>query len=1020
MSRIIQILNLFVLFLWWSPGSGIGQTLKRYGGHYSEERIANLRSNCQKYDWAKKQKASVISRAASWLAKSDQELWEMVPGQDLPRTIDVGYDRFNKGPKFVGCIVCGDKIFQYGNYPYDPDFVNKPWKLTCPSCGSVFPTNDFEKYYQSAIDEHGLFNPAKGDTSLLYNTDHPDPNDPLHKYGVDDGFGFVYQGRAYKYIGYYVWKYWMHIINGLNALADGYLYTGNQQYAHKAAILLDRIADVYPSMDWKPYADRGWYHSDGNSGRGKIEGCIWETGVVQSLADAYDKILSGTVNDTSLYEFLNVQSRKYKLPASKGSRKLFISNVDEGILKTAFDAVLALRIRGNQGMHQLTVATCALAMNTNPKTREWLDWLFAPAGGAIPGLMVETFDRDGTSDEGAPAYSLLWGKQVFKLATILHDYSGYDDHDIFRDFPQFKKVFTVAYRMAALGKAIPNIGDYGSTGLVDMQLSDPPFMAMGYHYTKDSAIALAAYRANDYSSKGLGLDIFSKDPELSNREIQQIGERAGPRPVGGYLMSGFGLALLEAGNETSQFALANNYGRTKMHGHLDLLNFDLFAYGNWLTPDLGYPEFATNIPSTTDWVKSTISHNTVYVNNRPQERVWGGKTRIFNQLKNFGVCEIDGEMAYPGIEQYSRTMLIIGNENQDGKDQNAYVVDIFRVKGGDDHLYSFHGPPGEVQYTGLRPDLQPTGTYAGENIVKGTKSDDFPIGFSFLYNVRKDKHPAPAFMLDWKVEHGYRNIVDKDSIHLRMHALTKVSDVALANGDPPNNKPGNPKTLTYVLLHNTGSSLRSTFVSVFEPYRGKPFIKSVQRLDNENGDEIIISVDKMNGETDYILYNNKEDKFIKLTNGIKMEGKIGLVRLKGKNPIEGILINGSSLRYKQMNLKSSGMIQGKVITMTKDLKGDGSILLDAGFAIDRNVIGEQIMIETSGERDATYTIHDVQKEGEYTRIFCGPVSFVKAFKGGKIDVRGVRLPGSYNEGYEYDFEEGAAFRIGSVVSWMKK
>jgi len=57
------------------------------------------------------------------------------------------------------------------------------------------------------------------------------------------GFGYVGKnGRAYKFIGYYTWKYWEYINNGLAALADAFLYTGDKRYAHKAAIFLDRIA----------------------------------------------------------------------------------------------------------------------------------------------------------------------------------------------------------------------------------------------------------------------------------------------------------------------------------------------------------------------------------------------------------------------------------------------------------------------------------------------------------------------------------------------------------------------------------------------------------------------------------------------------------------------------------------------------------------------------------------------------------------------------------------------------------
>lgn len=990
---------------------GMLYAIRDYGGHYSEERIANLRNNCRTFEWAKQQLKVVVEQAKPWLAKSDEMLWMMVPGQDLPRTIDVAYDKFATGPKFVGCIVCGDKIFRYGNYPYDPDFENKPWKLTCPSCGSIFPTNDFGKYYQSAINEHGLFSPAKGDTNLLFNVHHPDPKDPLHKFGVDDGFGYVHNGRAYKYVGYYTWKYWMYINDGLTALSNAFLYTGDQRYAHKAAILLDRIADVYPSMDWKPYADRGWYHSDGGTGRGKIEGSIWETGVVQKLADAYDKILSGTRNDPALYAFLKHQSEKYSLPGTKGTRELFVSNVDNGILRTALNAVLTQRIRGNQGMYQLTVAKCAIALHTNPETTQWLNWLFAADGGAIADLMIDRFDRDGASDEGAPNYAFIWGRQISVLAALLMDYPDYTQHQIFRDFPQFKKVYTTAYRMAALGKAIPNIGDAGSTGLVSAENADPVYMATGYLYTRDREIAVAAYRANGNSAKGLALDIFSKDPEAANREIQEIGEKAGSRPTGGYLMSGFGLALLELGKDANGMALASNYGRTKMHGHQDLLNFDLFAFGYWLAPDQGYPEFATNIPSTIEWTKSTISHNTVMVNQQPQVPVWGGHTRLFMQDKSFGVLELDGKSAYPGIQEYTRTMFLVGGSSRNAADSNAYVVDIFRVKGGHDHVYSLHGPPGSITHSGLRLQDQKTGTYAGEEIPKGAKAAGFPVGYSFLYNVKKDSTPPASFMVDWKAEAGYRGITAKEDIHFRMHAMTAVDDVALANGDPPQNKPGNPRTLNYLLMHRSGNDINSAFVSVLEPYRNKPFIKSVQRMDTDDEETIIIKVEKTDGEIDYLLYNPSAKKPVKLFNGIEMNGVIGYIKEKDHQVNKGVLINGSSLTYLQMNLKSRGAIEGKIIQMEKGLSEEAWLLVEANQPIDKRVIGKQITIETTGERDASYQIRDIKKAGKQIKIYCSAVSFVSKTKGKDAGSETSHL------NYRYDFEEGASFKIPSHVVW---
>ncbi|MBW7892637.1 MAG: heparinase II/III family protein, partial [Chitinophagaceae bacterium] len=730
-----------------------------------------------------------------------------------------------------------------------------------------------------------------------------------------------------------------------------------------------------------------------------------------TLAEAYDKILSGTQNDPALYAFLKHQSEKYRLPKLKGTRELFVANVDDGILKTAFQAVLNKQIRGNQGMHQLTAATCAIALHTDPLTAQWLDWVFAPDGGAITDLMINRFDRDGTSDEGAPNYAFIWGRQVSVLAALLMDYAGYIKHNIFRDFPQFKNAYTAAYRMAVLGKAIPNIGDAGSTGLVTMQAADPAFMALGYRYTRDPAIAVAAYRANGNSAKGLAIDIFSKDPEAVNREIQEIGERAGPRPTGGYLMSGFGLALLESGTSSSGIALANNYGRTKMHAHRDLLNFDLFAFGRWLAPDQGYPEFATTIPSTMEWTKSTISHNTVMVDQQPQAFVWGGHTRLFTQLNGFGAFELDGKAAYPGIKEYSRTMFLVGGSGESSTDSNAYVIDIFRVKGGHDHVFSFHGPPGTVTTNGLQLQAQEKGTYAGEDIPKGAKASGFPEGYSFLYHVKKDTAPPSAFVVDWKAEEGYRGITDKDDIHLRMHAMTSCSDVALADGDPPQNKPGNPKTLNYMLMHRSGTDLNSAFVSVLEPYRGRPFIKSVQRLDNGDGESIIIKVEKTDGRIDYLLYNPSSNHSVKLPNGMVMNGTIGYIEEKDSKAKKGILINGSSLTYGKMKLRSGGAIEGKVVQMDKGFSGEGWLLVESKQPIGNSSVGQQIIIETTGERDASYRIHDIKKEGKLTRIFCGPVTFVSEIKSGSS---GKNVPAKK---YIYDFEEGASFRIISNALW---
>src|SRR5688572_4822970 len=693
--------------------SNVTLAARTHGGRYTAERLANARANAEKHEWAAKVRDDAVKRAAPWLARSDAQLWSMVPGQDLPRTIDVTMDRnIKKGPKRAGCLKCGEKIDQHGNYPYEPDFDKLPWKLTCPSCKVVFPTNDFGKYYASAIDERGLFNPAKGDKSLLFNAEHPDPKDPLHKYGVDDGFGFVDEtGRSHKFIGYYVWKYWVHLERGIEALADAYVYTGDPKYARKAAVMLDRLADVYPSMDWKPYADRGWYHSDGNTDKGKIEGRIWETALMTSIVDSCDKILSGTVDTPQLYAFLKSQSDRYKLPTAKGTRDLLIQNIDDGIIRATVAGIHSGQVMGNEGMHQRTMATCAVALDTEPESSKWLDWVFAPDGGALPGLIVGSLDHDGISPEAGPGYALMWGTGFAEVANLIGDYPKYTKQNLYRDFPQFRATFTAAYRMCALGIATPNIGDSGSTGSVGRAAVRPDFIADGFRYTRDPAMAIAAYRANGNSSKGLVRDIFAKDPDTLAQEIERLGKEAGPRSIESTLLSGYGLALLESNATPSGTALSCYFGRSVFHGHLDHLNFDLLAFGKWLAPDHGYPEFATAWPHRSAVTINSLAHNVVVIDGQPQERGYGGKTRLFKRLPGLSVIQADALDGYKQAKEYARTMLLI-----DAPGDNAYVLDVFQVTGGEDHIYSFHGPPGEIEATGVKLVTQKEGSYAGADV----------------------------------------------------------------------------------------------------------------------------------------------------------------------------------------------------------------------------------------------------------------------------------------------------------------
>jgi hypothetical protein len=103
---------------------------------------------------SEEQKKQYVEEAKPYLTLSMDQLWNSVTSQKIPRSVAL------TNPQTIGCPVCGKAVAPYGNYPYEIDYINKPWKITCPSCKTVFPTNDFQTYYEGGLNENGFFDPA--------------------------------------------------------------------------------------------------------------------------------------------------------------------------------------------------------------------------------------------------------------------------------------------------------------------------------------------------------------------------------------------------------------------------------------------------------------------------------------------------------------------------------------------------------------------------------------------------------------------------------------------------------------------------------------------------------------------------------------------------------------------------------------------------------------------------------------------------------------------------------------------
>src|SRR5690606_13292095 len=237
----------------------------------------------------------------------------------------------------------------------------------------------------------------------------------------------------------------------------------------------DRVCDVYPDLgldEWR-YQD-GYRNSNGNTNRGRAIGSIWETSMIRDwllAADAFHPALTGQIAPevTAALQFLDGASQLM----DKTNPQRVQRNIEDGLLREILPAVKRAEIRGNNGMHQATLALAAMVLDHLPETQEMLDFNFASGvatgtevtGGNLGTTFVDLVDRDGNGNEAAPGYNSLWLRSFTLTADYLAGYrlDGLPVYDLYSN-PKYLKMFEGIFPLTMLGSYTPTIGDTASTG----------------------------------------------------------------------------------------------------------------------------------------------------------------------------------------------------------------------------------------------------------------------------------------------------------------------------------------------------------------------------------------------------------------------------------------------------------------------------------------------------------------------------------------------------------------------------
>ena len=371
---------------------------------------------------------------------SDDELWNLMFGNTIRRAWQVWSDGH--------CPSCKKPVPMY---EWAPDALKQPWKMRCPRCNELFPKNDFAKFYRSGLNEQNVFDPLRADRSLLFNAEHPDPSDPLHRFGVDDGEGYVEDGKRWRFINAYLifgqWK--QGIVSGIRNLAAAYVATGDLAYAHKAGVLLDRVADLYPTFD---FGKEGVMY-EGPPRSGYVS--TWHDACVEvhDLALAYDAIFDGLARDAELVKYLAGKAAKHKLANPKSSFVDIQRNIEERIFRDTLEH--RPKIESNYPATDVTITTIHTVLGW-PANR-------AKVMTMLDDIITKAIAVDGvTGEKGIAGYTVI---APHGIAELLGRYARSDPgfiREAIRRHPRLHAMYRFHLDTWCLGQYYPRIGDTGS------------------------------------------------------------------------------------------------------------------------------------------------------------------------------------------------------------------------------------------------------------------------------------------------------------------------------------------------------------------------------------------------------------------------------------------------------------------------------------------------------------------------------------------------------------------------------
>ncbi len=777
-----------------------------------------------------------------WMSKSDQYVWDWIP--------DLEVQGIAHGSGW-GCPVCGMKIYEgRGHYPWiwDPD---KPYKIECPICHRVFPTNDYHKWMLEGRKE-------KLDTTQPY---------------VDDGNGYHGpDGVVYPFVKCAIGEghkpsCWVWIFShAVPKLAQKYAETGDEAYARRCTLILARIATEYPLLNPEHPKRPTLEQIKQMPFRRPPRGSKQAIGGYQVEGNTHLPHTLRAFRQLQPYLNKNGDGELRAFLAAKG-----IDDVKSLIQWDLCQEMIIGCLEGNflHGLgfgRDMVLAQAALDWDLHDPsegvTTEYiLDWIVHSGPDPLDESLYNHFGRDGFGCCEGLGYNFGGIKMIKLLAEVLKQ----ADIDL-DERPRFQEIMRAPAKPVVAGEWYPSIGDGG-----------------GWRGSRGKPAEDITYESRNYAP--FGLAIFESGERQYRRGVTCF--YGGTTAHGHFdrltfsLFNGRGAVTPDLGYPHMGFAERDGWdNNTCSHntvvvdarkqvnrepGYLSLFTITPTAQALEVDGQVAYRGIVSKYNRTLIWV-DVDEQNSYLVD---VFRVVGGSQHDYS-LHGTG-----SQVSVAGLELAA----------QEGGTLAGPEVE---------YLEYYDGPPAGYMGSGYQYLF---------NVEKGRPAGDFIA----TWNHSEEKTPflrvhVPAAQAE--------EVLFADGLPPFGKPEDALRYMFLRNGTCP---PLNQQLKADGSRAPAVGDLESTFVTVLEPLHDEPFIGHVERFSGTESQDVVLGIHRADGKVDTLICLEQPSTFNH--EEISFEGRIGLYTRDGVGdggPSRMVLLDGSSLAVGQSWLGVRGASEGSV------------------------------------------------------------------------------------------------------------